>query len=133
MDTDVVAAAVLAESRTSEAALRVLGGKWDFAAPSHWKAEFSNVIWKAVQLKRISAGAVDAIISGATALPIQSVDVAELWRGAVTRAIVAGHPAYDTLFVELAIRLRTSVVSFDVPFQRKFPSIVRSPADILMS
>jgi len=133
VDTDVVAAAVLAESATGEEAARLLARKWDFAAPSHWKAEFSNVIWKAVQLKRIAAEEVDAVFSRVSALPIASVDVAELWRGAVTRAIVAGHPAYDTLFIELAIRLRTNVASFDRRFQQKFPSIVRSPADLLRS
>jgi predicted nucleic acid-binding protein len=130
VDTDVVAAAMLAESGTGEVAIRLLAGKWDFAAPSHWKAEFCNVVWKAVQLKRIAAEEIDAIFSRAGALPIESVDVAELWRGAVTRAIAAGHPAYDTLFVELAIRLRTNVASFDRRLQRKFPSIVRSPGDI---
>jgi predicted nucleic acid-binding protein len=86
-----------------------------------------------VQLKRIGAEEIDAIFNRAGALPIESVDVAELWRGAVTRAIAAAHPAYDTLFVELAIRLKTHVVSFDRPFQRKFPSIVRSPTDLLRS
>lgn len=100
-------------------------------APSHWKAEFSNVIWKAVQLKRIAAEEVDAIIDRAAALPIESVDVAELWRGAVMRAIAANHPTYHTLFVELAVRLETRVASFDTGLQRKFPSIVRSPADLI--
>ncbi len=129
----MVAAAVLAEYGTGDEASRLLAGKWDFAAPSHWKAEFSNVVWKAVQLKRIDAGEIEAIISRASALPIESVDVAELWRGAVTRAVVTGHPAYDTLFVELAIRLGTSVASFDRRLQRRFPSIVRSPSELLES
>jgi len=70
------------------------------------EAEFSNVVWKAVQLGRIAADQIDAIIGRAGALPIESVDVAELWRGAVTRAIAAGHPAYDTLFVELGNPLK---------------------------
>ncbi len=124
---------MLAESSTGEQAARLIAGKWDFAAPSHWKADFANVIWKAVQLKRIAAQEIDAIFNLAGALPIESVDVAELWRGAVSRAIAAAHPAYDTLFVELAIRLKTHVVSFDRPLQRKFPSIVRSPTDVLRS
>ena len=133
MDTDVVAAAVLGESTSGEQAARLLGGNWDFAAPSHWKAEFSNVLWKAVRFGRIAAEEVDAIINRAGALPIESVEVAELWRGAVARAIAAAHPAYDTLFVELASRLRTRVASFDGRFQRKFPSIVKSPGDLLVS
>jgi len=62
---------------------------------------------------------VGAIISSVSLLPIASVDVGELWRGAV-----AGHPADDTLFVELAIRLRTSVASFDRRFQQQSPAIV---------
>ncbi len=129
----MIAAAVLAESGTGEEATRLLAGRWDLAAPSHWKAEFSNVVWKAVQLKRIAAEETDAIITRVSALPIESVDVAELWRGAVTRAIAAGHPAYETLFVELAIRLKTQVASFDGSFRRKFPSIVTRPAELLGS
>ena len=133
VDTDVVAAAVLGEARSGEEAARLLGSKWDFAAPSHWKAEFSNVVWKAVQFGRIAAQEIDSLINRASALPIESVDVAELWRGAVTRAIAAGHPAYDTLFIELAIRLKTSVASFDGRLQRKFPLVVKSPGDLLRS
>jgi predicted nucleic acid-binding protein len=126
-----VAAAILDESGTSEEATRLLAGKWDLTAPSHWKAEFCNVLWKAVRLRRIVAEEIDGIASRVSALPIDSVDIAELWRGAVARAVIAGHPAYDTLFVELAIRLRTVVASFDQRFQNRFPSLVRSPAAIL--
>jgi predicted nucleic acid-binding protein len=129
----VVAAAVLAESGTTEEASCLLAGRWDLAAPSHWKAEFCNVIRKAVQLQRIAAQEIDPIIGRASTLPIESVDVAELWRGAVARAVDARHPAYDTLFVKLAIRLRTQVASFDAQLRRKFPSIVRSPGNLLRS
>lgn len=128
-----MAAAVLGESTSGEEATRLLAGKWELAAPSHWKAEFCNVVWKAVQFGRVGGEEIDAIINRATALPIESFDVAELWRGAVTRAVAASHPAYDTLFVELAIRLRTKVASFDGRLQRKFPSIVKRPGDILQS
>ena len=131
IDTDVVAAAALAEPVTGDEAAHLLGGKWELAAPSHWKAEFSNVVWKAVQLGHIAAIEIDAIIGRVSALPIESVDVGELWRGAVAREIAAGHPTYDTLFVELAIRLGTSVASYDRPFQRKFPSVVRNPSKLL--
>lgn len=133
LDTDVVAAAALAEPGMGEEAARLLAGKWDFAAPSHWKAEFCNVVWKAVRLGRIGADQIDAIISRANAVPIESVEVAELWRGALTRAIAAGHPAYDTLFAELASRLKTCVASYDLQFRRKFPSLVKSPSELLDS
>ena len=66
----------------------------------------------------------------AETLPIVSVDVMELWRGATMRAIHAGHPAYDVFFVELAIRLRTVVASFDGKLRRRFPEYVKRPEDI---
>ena len=131
VDTDVVAAAALAEPVAGEEAARLLRSNWDLSAPAHWKAEFANVVWKAVQFGRIGADGVEVIINRADSLHIDSVDVADLWRGAVTRAISAGHPAYDTLFVELAIRLGTRLASFDVRLQRKFPSIVKSPGVLL--
>jgi predicted nucleic acid-binding protein len=80
VDTDVVAAAILAESGTSEEATRLLAGRWALTAPGHWKAEFCNVLWKAVRLERIAAEEIDGIISRFSALPIESVDIAELWR-----------------------------------------------------
>jgi hypothetical protein len=57
--------------------------------------------------------------------------VPELWRGALASAISAADSAYGTLFVELAVRLQTHVAGYDVALQRKFPKIVKAPADIL--
>jgi predicted nucleic acid-binding protein len=127
----VIAAAMLGEPASGGQAARLLAADWEFTAPAHWKAELCNVVWKAVLLHRLAAEEAATILSRAGYLPIESVDVGELWRGALMRAISAGHPAYDTLFVELAIRLRTKVASFDQRLQRKFPSIVRTPSDLL--
>lgn len=38
-----------------------------------------------------------------------------------TRATAANHPAYDTVFVELAVRLRKPLVTFDQGLLRRFP------------
>lgn len=126
-----MAAALLGEPTTGSEAARVLAGGWDLTAPAHWKAELANVVWKAVRLSRLAPERVDGVLSLAEALPITSVDVSELWRGAVARAIAAGHPAYDALFVELAVRLDTFVASYDGPLQRRFPVHVRRPGDLL--
>ncbi len=127
----MIAAAALGEPETGQEAARLLVERWDFAAPSHWKAEFSNVVWNAVLLGRIAADEIDTAVTRANALPTESVDVSELLRGAVTRAVATGHATYDTLFVELAIRLGTSVASFDTRLQRKFPSLVKCPGAFL--
>jgi predicted nucleic acid-binding protein len=131
VDTDVVAAALLGEPTTGDEAAQLLTGKWDLAAPAHWKAELANVVWKAVRSKRLEAAKVERILSLADTLPIQSVEVSELWRGAVARAIAHDHPAYDTLFVELAVRLGTTAASYDRQLRARFPKQVRSPREHL--
>lgn len=131
VDTDVVAAALLGEQGTGDEAARLLAGRSDLMAPAHWKAELCNVVWKAVRLQRLEIEKVEHVLGLAEALPITSVDVGELWRGAVARAIEADHPAYDALFVELAARSATWVASYDRQLRNRFPAHVRSPDEIL--
>jgi predicted nucleic acid-binding protein len=131
VDTDVVAAALLGEPVTGDEAARLLAGRWELVAPAHWKAELCNVVWKAVRMKRLAPERVDGVLDLAEALPIASVDVAELWRGALGRAIELDHPAYDTLFVELAARLNTRLASYDRALWTRFPTEVCLPADLL--
>jgi len=64
-------------------------------------------------------------------LPIESVAVTDLWRGAVARAIVADHPVYDTLFIELAERSKTRVASYDRALRKKFPELVVEPSALI--
>ncbi|MEK6608532.1 MAG: type II toxin-antitoxin system VapC family toxin [Myxococcota bacterium] len=131
VDTDVVAAALLREAGTGDEAARLLAGRREILAPAHWKAELCNVVWKAVRLGRLPAENADEVLSLAEALPITSVEVAQLWRGAVARSVRADHPAYDTLFVELAVRVGAPVASYDRQLRRRFPSHVRLPRDLL--
>jgi predicted nucleic acid-binding protein len=131
VDTDVIAAALLGEPGTGGEAARLLAGPWDLAAPAHWKAEFANVLWKAARVGRLPAEHVEAVLSTAEALPIESIDVGDLWRGAVARAAIADHPAYDALFAELAARMGTFVVSYDARLRACFAPRVKSPADVL--
>jgi predicted nucleic acid-binding protein len=54
-----------------------------------------------------------------------------LWAGAVSRALAADHPAYDTLFVELAVRESTPLATFDQKVLQRFPDVARRPAALL--
>ncbi len=100
-------------------------------APAHWKAELANVVWKAAVFHGIAIERCLEILHLAESLPISSVDVAELWRGAVGRAVSARHSAYDTLFVELAVREGMPLASYDAALRRRFPDVVRTPAALL--
>jgi predicted nucleic acid-binding protein len=100
-------------------------------APAHWKAELANVVWKAAVFHGIAIARCLELLHLAESLPISSVDVAELWRGAVGRAVSARHPVYDTLFVELAVREGMPLASYDAALRRRFPHVVRTPAALL--
>jgi predicted nucleic acid-binding protein len=46
------------------------------------------------------------------------------------RAVRAGVPVYDTLFVELAARTNSPLVTFDKAVLRAFPDVARRPRDL---
>jgi predicted nucleic acid-binding protein len=46
------------------------------------------------------------------------------------RAVAAGVPVYDTLFVELAIRNACPLATFDKALLRAFPDVARRPRDL---
>jgi predicted nucleic acid-binding protein len=131
VDTDVIAAALLGEPRRGREAGRLLASGRGLLAPSHWQAELANVVWKATVLGRLPLERVDAVMAAASRLPVVSVAVSGLWRGAVARAIAVRHPVYDTLFVELAEREGTRVVSYDRAFREKFPGVVVEPVALI--
>jgi len=130
VDTDVVAAALLGEDRRGREAERLLVGLAEALMPSHWKAEFANVVWKAARAGRLPIDCVEKIMTTASRLPVHSVAVDRLWKGAVARAIATDHPVYDTLFVELAVRQRLPLVSYDRALQKHFPEVVLRPSEI---
>jgi predicted nucleic acid-binding protein len=59
------------------------------------------------------------------------VPTRRLWRGALARAMNANITAYDTLFVELAIRESKPVVTFDAKLLAAFHDIAVRPGAIV--
>ena len=60
-------------------------------------------------------------------LGIRSVPTRRLWRGALARALNSDVAAYDTLFVELAVRERRPLVTFDARLLAAFPDVATRP------
>ncbi|MCC6664529.1 MAG: type II toxin-antitoxin system VapC family toxin [Polyangiaceae bacterium] len=131
VDTDVIAAALLGEEARGSEAARLLASASELLSPAHWKAELANVIWKSVVFAGNPPERLNEIFRVAESLPITSVEVSELWRGAVARAITSRQSVYDTLFVELALREGLPLASYDAPLRRKFPRVVALPKSLL--
>jgi predicted nucleic acid-binding protein len=127
IDTDVIAAALLGEPGRARQAEQIVTGAYHLLAPSHWQAELANVIWKAVIWGALLEEHVEQVLTVASKLPIASVALSDLWNGAVGRAIATKHPVYDTLFVELAIREKAPLVSFDQKLRKRFSHVVIEP------
>lgn len=96
-------------------------------APAHWEAELTNVVWMAIRAGVLPAEEGPARLGLARRLGIESVATATLCQGALLRAVTAGVPVYDTLFVELAARVGCPLVTFDNAVLRAFPDIARRP------
>jgi predicted nucleic acid-binding protein len=127
VDTNVVAYYLLkTEPFTRECALFWRGAR-EVYAPMSWEIELVNTVWLAIGagVLDLSEG-IERLRLGAQ-LGINSVAVAGLWEGTLTRATAANHPAYDTVFVELAVRLRKPLVTFDQGLLRKFPDTAIRP------
>jgi predicted nucleic acid-binding protein len=93
-----------------------------------WQAEIVNVLWMAVRKKVITANEGVSKLQLAAGLGIHSVPIRQLWRGGLVRSIDSGISAYDTLFVELAIRRKLFLATFDAQLLRAFPDVARRPA-----
>jgi predicted nucleic acid-binding protein len=63
-------------------------------------------------------------------LGIESVSTTTLCQGALLRAVASGIPAYDTLFVELAVRSACPLLTFDKAVLRAFPEIAIRPRQL---
>ena len=82
-------------------------------APAHWEAEVTNVIWMAIRAGILPPDEGPVRIGLSRRLGIESVSTATLCQGALLRAVASGLPAYDTLFVELAVRSACPLLTFD--------------------
>jgi len=127
VDTNVVAYYLLGTGSFTEECRDFWKRIRGVTAPGLWQAEIVNVLWMAVRTKVISSDESLKKLRFAAGLGIQAVPVRQLWRGALMRSIDSGVSAYDTLFVELAIRRKLRLATFDAQLLRFFPEIATRP------
>ncbi len=130
VDTNVVAYYLLATEPFVEEVRRFWHRPLELAAPALWEAEISNVLWMAARKSVIDKRMALRQLGLAAKLGIRSVPIRRLWRGALTRALNSNITAYDTLFVELAVRERKPLVTFDAQLLRAFPDVAVRPISL---
>ena len=127
VDTNVVAYYLLATEPFVDEVRAFWHRPLDLAAPALWEAEVANVLWMAARSGVIDKGTALRRLFLAARLGIRSVPTRRLWRGALARALNSKVAAYDTLFIELAIRERKPLVTFDTNLLGIFPQITVRP------
>ena len=131
VDTNVVAYYLLATEPFVDEVRTFWHRPLDLAAPSLWEAEVSNVLWMAARTGAIDKRLALHRLGLAARLGIRSVPMRRLWRGALARAMNSNIAAYDTLFVELAVRERKHLVTFDAKLLATFPDVAVRPNTVV--
>jgi predicted nucleic acid-binding protein len=131
VDTNVVAYYLLATEPFVDEVRAFWHHPLDLAAPTLWEAEVSNVLWMAARTGLIDRPMALRRLVLAARLGIRSVPTRRLWRGAFARALNSNITAYDTLFVELAVREHKPLVTFDAKLLSAFPDVAARPRALL--
>ncbi len=131
IDTMIFAYALLGVPRFRDEALSVLTHAGDILVPDFFRAELVNVVWQWTRENAIPLSIGLNVLTDADALITQAISADQLWERALELSVEANHPAYDTLFVALAEREDTELVTYDIKLRRKFQDRAISPTRFL--
>lgn len=85
-------------------------------APAIWTAEVGNVLWRHVVHGEIGPEEAVYFLSRLRAAPVMIADLDSDIEAALSLAVELNHPIYDCLYLALALRENTHVVTADKRF-----------------
>lgn len=88
----------------------------DLAAPSPWLLEAANALWRRTVRGELTAAEAEERLTELTNASVASVPLDQDLPEAMRLAVQLNHPVYDCLYLALARRLRTYVVTADIRF-----------------
>lgn len=100
----------------SEAAEKLLEN--DLAAPSLWLLEAGNALWRRTAREELTPAEAAERLAVLTKAPVASVPLEQDLPEAMRLGLQLNHPVYDCLYLALAKRLGTYVVTADTRFGR---------------
>ena len=127
VDTNVVAYLLLGTPGVAEQVKAAVAKLSTALAPAHWEAEVANVLWMAVRANVLTEQEALGRLGLARRLGIESVAIGSLCHGALLRSLKTRLAAYDTLFVELAIRAKCPLLTYDKAILKAFPDVAIRP------
>lgn len=97
----------------SDMARRLIDAPDQYLAPDLLFAEVGNAIWKKVRRGELSADEGRRLARDVTSVAVDTVPSRQLVDDAFTMAIQTGQTVYDSLYLVLAVRLDTQLITAD--------------------
>ncbi|MGK9171493.1 type II toxin-antitoxin system VapC family toxin [Inquilinus limosus] len=100
----------------------------DLIAPSLWLIEAANALWRRSARGELTAAEADERLTELMQAPVAATPIEADIAATLALAAQLGHPVYDCLYLALAIREDTLVVTADARFHsaaRGDPALVR--------
>jgi len=88
-------------------------GEVHLLVPDIFWAECGNIAWKAVRQQRLTRPDAEIAMASMTSRGIPTVSSAKLLEEAVSIALDFGRSVYDCLYVALAVRSKTQLITAD--------------------
>ena len=112
VDASVVIKWFVPENGT-EAALRLLDSGHQFLAPDLLFAEVANSIWKKTLRGELTATDSHRLTADLERIAVETIQRRELATDAHALALITSRSVYDSMYVALAIRLETRLITAD--------------------
>jgi predicted nucleic acid-binding protein len=103
----------------SGAARRWLGATHDYIAPDLLFSEAGNAVWKKVRRKELVDTEAQQLVVDLGRVAVETVATRRLLQDALALALTAGITVYDAIYLTLAARLDTEVITGDDRFADK--------------
>ena len=101
----------------SDAARRLLTLHHEYLAPDLLFAEAANTIWKKVRRRELEPDVGRSLVADISRIAVEAISCRALAEDAHALAIVTGSTVYDALYLALAVRLDTRLVTADDRFE----------------
>ena len=97
----------------SDAARRLLATAHQYLSPDLLFPEVGNVIWKKVRRGELTADAGQRLAADISSIAVETVPTRGLMIDAHAVAITTGLTVYDAMYLALAVRLKTELITAD--------------------
>ena len=126
VDASVAAKWLIAEA-DSEIAAMLLDGSFDLHAPRLLASEIGNMLWRQARKGSIDDYEAARLAAALLNMPVQWRDDERTCVEAVRIAVELGHPAYDCMYLALALLIGAKVVTADKRFVSAVASTTYGP------